>query len=290
MNFTHGKELLELCQTHHMSISQIMFLRETKYLEQDPASVTQKMEHAYTIMKQSIHRALNENMISMGGMIGGESKKLNALRLSGKNICGSLISKAITYAVGVLEVNASMGLIVAAPTAGSSGVIPGVLCAAQEEYHLEDSLIIDSLYTAAAVGYLITRNATTAGAEGGCQAEVGSASAMAAAAITQLMGGSPEQCLDAASFALINILGLVCDPVGGLVEVPCQNRNAMGASNAIISAEIALSGISNVVPVDEAIEIMYNVGRSLPASLRETSLGGTATSISACRSCHRKSS
>ena len=307
MNFTHGKELLELCQTHHMSISQIMFLRETKYLEQDPASVTQKMEHAYTIMKQSIHRALNENLISMGGMIGGESKKLNALRLSGKNICGSLISKAITYAVGVLEVNASMGLIVAAPTAGSSGVIPGVLCAAQEEYHLEDSLIIDSLYTAAAVGYLITRNATTAGAEGGCQAEVGSACAMGAAlyawilglnnslieyaaAITQIMGGSPEQCLDAASFALINILGLVCDPVGGLVEVPCQNRNAMGASNAIISAEIALGGISNVVPVDEAIEIMYNVGRSLPASLRETSLGGTATSISACRSCHRKSS
>ena len=181
-----------------------------------------------------------------------------------------------------------MGLIVAAPTAGSSGVLPGVLCAAQEEYQLTDAEIIEVLYTASAIGYLITRNATTAGAEGGCQAEVGSASAMAAAAMTQLRGGTPKQCLDAAAFALINILGLVCDPVGGLVEVPCQNRNAMGASNALISAEIALSGIQSVVPIDEAIEIMYRVGRSLPMSLRETAQGGTATSPSACQACKTK--
>ena len=265
-----------------------MFLRETTYLEQDSVEVTQKMERAYDIMKQSIHRALNEDLIGMGGMIGGESKHLDALRKSGKNICGTLISKAITYAVGVLEVNASMGLIVAAPTAGSSGVLPGVLCAMQEEYTLEDAVIIQALYTAAAVGYLITRNATTAGAEGGCQAEVGSASAMAAAAVTQLMGGTPSQCLDAASFALINILGLVCDPVGGLVEIPCQNRNAMGASNALVSAEIALSGIQSVVPVDEAIEVMYRVGRSLPVQLRETSQGGTAVAPSACHACKTK--
>ena len=144
------------------------------------------------------------------------------------------------------------------------------------------------MYTASAIGYLITRNATTAGAEGGCQAEVGSASAMAAAAMTQLRGGTPKQCMDAASFALINILGLVCDPVGGLVEIPCQNRNAMGASNALISAEIALSGIPSVVPLDESIEIMYRVGRSLPMSLRETAQGGTATSPSACHACKVK--
>lgn len=239
-------------------------------------------------MKQAIHRALTEDLISTGGMIGGESKQMNALRKAGKNICGPLVSKAITYAVGVLEVNASMGLIVAAPTAGSSGVIPGVLCAAQEEYNMEDAVIIQALYTAAAVGYLITRNATTAGAEGGCQAEVGSASAMAAAAMTQLMGGTPAQCLDAASFALINVLGLVCDPVGGLVEIPCQNRNAMGASNALVSAEIALSGIQSVVPIDEAIEVMYRVGRSLPVTLRETSQGGTAMAPSACHACQTK--
>ena len=288
MNFTNGKQLLELCEEKHMPISQIMFLRETNYLEQDSVKVNQKMSHVYTIMKQAIHRALSEDLISMGGMIGGESKQLNALRMEGKNICGPLVSKAITYAVGVLEVNASMGLIVAAPTAGSSGVIPGVLCAAQEEFKLTDAEIIEALYTASAIGYLITRNATTAGAEGGCQAEVGSASAMAAAAVTQLRGGSPKQCMDAAAFALINILGLVCDPVGGLVEVPCQNRNAMGASNALISAEIALSGIQSVVPIDEAIEIMYRVGRSLPMSLRETAQGGTATSPSACHACKIK--
>lgn len=288
MNFTSGKQLLDICSEKSISISQAMFLRETTYLEQDSVEVTQKMERAYDIMKQSIHRALNEDLIGMGGMIGGESKHLDALRKSGKNICGTLISKAITYAVGVLEVNASMGLIVAAPTAGSSGVLPGVLCAMQEEYTLEDAVIIQALYTAAAVGYLITRNATTAGAEGGCQAEVGSASAMAAAAITQLMGGTPSQCLDAASFALINILGLVCDPVGGLVEIPCQNRNAMGASNALVSAEIALSGIQSVVPVDEAIEVMYRVGRSLPVQLRETSQGGTAVAPSACHACKTK--
>lgn len=288
MNFTNGKQLLDLCQKHQLTISQIMFHRETDYLEQDPITVTQKMSLAYNIMKQSIHRALNEDLVGMGGMIGGESKQLNRLRLEGKNLCGSLVSKAITYAVGVLETNASMGLIVAAPTAGSSGVIPGVLCAAQEEFHLTDAEIVEALYTASAIGYLITRNATTAGAEGGCQAEVGSASAMAAAAITQLMGGSPKQCTDAAAFALINILGLVCDPVGGLVEVPCQNRNAMGASNALISAEIALSGIQSVVPIDEAIDIMYRVGRSLPMSLRETAQGGTATSPSACQACKSK--
>ena len=288
MNFTNGKQLLELCEKNQLTISQIMFRREKDYLEQDPVIITQKMAHAYNIMKQSIHRALKEDLVGMGGMIGGESKQLNKLRLEGKNICGSLVSKAITYAVGVLETNASMGLIVAAPTAGSSGVIPGVLCSAQEEFNLTDAEIIEALYTASAIGYLITRNATTAGAEGGCQAEVGSASAMAAAAITQLMGGSPKQCMDAAAFALINILGLVCDPVGGLVEVPCQNRNAMGASNALISAEIALSGIPSVVPIDEAIEVMYRVGRSLPMSLRETAQGGTATSPSACQACKSK--
>ena len=285
MNFTNGKQLLEICSEKHIPISQAMFLRETDYLEQDPVEVTCKMEHAYDIMKQAIHRALTEDLISTGGMIGGESKQMNALRKAGKNICGPLVSKAITYAVGVLEVNASMGLIVAAPTAGSSGVIPGVLCAAQEEYNMEDAVIIQALYTAAAVGYLITRNATTAGAEGGCQAEVGSASAMAAAAMTQLMGGTPSQCLDAASFALINILGLVCDPVGGLVEYPCQNRNAAGVANALVAAELSLAGIHQFIPFDEMLDTMYAVGRRIPIELRETALGGCAATPSACAKC-----
>ena len=286
MNFINGKQLLEICSEKHIPISQAMFLRETDYLEQDPVDVTRKMERAYDIMKQAIHRALTEDLISTGGMIGGESKQMDALRKAGKNICGPLVSKAIAYAVGVLEVNASMGLIVAAPTAGSSGVIPGVLCAAQEEYNMEDAVIIQALYTAAAVGYLITRNATTAGAEGGCQAEVGIASAMAASAAVELLGGTPLQCTYAASTVLMNMLGLVCDPVGGLVEYPCQNRNAAGVSNALIAAEMSLAGITQFIPLDEMIDAMYTVGKKLPAELRETALGGCAATPSACEKCH----
>ena len=218
-------------------------------------------------------------------MIGGESRKLHTLRENGKNICGDVVSKAIAYAVGVLEVNASMGLIVAAPTAGSSGVIPGVFCSLQENFRFTDEEICKVLFNAAAVGYLITRNATTAGAEGGCQAEVGAASAMAASAAVELLGGTPAQCLDAASFAIVNILGLVCDPIGGLVENPCQNRNAMGASNALISAELSMAGIRSITPIDETIGVMYAVGRSIPSELRETSLGGMAVAKSACEAC-----
>ena len=219
-------------------------------------------------------------------MVGGEAAKLNNRRSAGgKSPCGSLVSKAITYAMGVLEVNASMGLIVAAPTAGSSGVIPGTFLAIQEEYNFTDDEMIMALFHAGAVGYIIALNATIAGAEGGCQAEVGSASSMAASAITELLGGSPSQSLYAASSAIANLLGLVCDPIGGLVEAPCQQRNAMGVSNALICSEIALCGIRTVVPFDETVAVMYQVGRSMPHELKETALGGLAKAPSACGSC-----
>ena len=255
MNFTNGAELLEYCEKEHKKISEAMFERETTFLEQDPEKTREKMEKAWAIMQASTKKPLKENIVSMGGMIGGESRKLHTLRENKKNLCGDVVSKAIAYAVGVLEVNASMGLIVAAPTAGSSGVIPGVCCSLQENYGFTDEEICQALFNAAAVGYLITRNATTAGAEGGCQAEVGAASAMAASAAVELFGGTPAQCLDAASFAIVNILGLVCDPIGGLVENPCQNRNAMGASNALISAELSLAGIRSITPIDETIGV-----------------------------------
>ncbi len=286
MNFRDGKELLAFCKEHQCKISEAMIEREVQDIERSKEETMEKMQTAWSIMKKSIERSLTEDVRSMGGLIGGESKKLKQLREDGKNICGSVISKAISYAVGVLEVNASMGLIVAAPTAGSSGVMPGTMCAMQEEFGFTDAEIIQALFNASAIGYLITRNATTAGAEGGCQAEVGSASAMAASAVTELMGGTIEQCFDAASFALINLLGLVCDPVGGLVEFPCQLRNAQGATTALTSAEMALSGIKCPVPLDETIEIMYRVGKSIPSELRETSLGGMATSKGACSHCN----
>ena len=224
----------------------------------------------------------------MGGLIGGEARKLSLHAQEKKGLCGNLLQKAITYAMATLETNASMGLIVAAPTAGSAGVVPGMMLALQECYRISDQRIIDALYNAGAVGYLAMRNATVAGAVGGCQAEIGVASAMAAFCSRGAHGGvTPQQCLDAASTVLMNMLGLVCDPVGGLVEYPCQNRNAAGVANALVAAEMALSGIHQLIPFDQMLDTMYTVGRHLPAELRETALGGCAATPAACAACGR---
>ena len=288
MDFKKAAELLSLCKEYDKPISQIMMDREWEMTEKPLDEIRSRMAVSLQIMKDATKEAINQPSQSMGGLIGGESRKLSDLQSSGKNIAGNLISKAIAYSMGVLEVNASMGLIVAAPTAGSSGVIPGVLLALQEEYDFTDDQIIDALFTCSAIGYLAMLNATVAGAVGGCQAEIGVAAAMAAAAVVELMGGTPEQCTDAASTVLMNMLGLVCDPVGGLVEYPCQNRNASGASNAIVAAEISLAGIHQLIPLDEMMDIMYTVGKKLPAELRETALGGCALSPSACAKCKIK--
>ncbi|MEQ2364211.1 L-serine ammonia-lyase, iron-sulfur-dependent, subunit alpha [Coprococcus sp. CLA-AA-H190] len=288
MDFKKAAELLSLCKEYDKPISQIMMDRECEMTEKPLDEIRSRMAVSLQIMKDATKEAINQPSQSMGGLIGGESRKLSDLQSSGKNIAGNLISKAIAYSMGVLEVNASMGLIVAAPTAGSSGVIPGVLLALQEEYDFTDDQIIDALFTCSAIGYLAMLNATVAGAVGGCQAEIGVAAAMAAAAVVELMGGTPEQCTDSASTVLMNMLGLVCDPVGGLVEYPCQNRNASGASNAIVAAEISLAGIHQLIPLDEMMDIMYTVGKKLPAELRETALGGCALSPSACAKCKIK--
>ena len=288
MDFKKAAELLSLCKEYDKPISQIMMDRECEMTEKPLDEIRSRMAVSLQIMKDATKEAINQPSQSMGGLIGGESRKLSDLQSSGKNIAGNLLSKAIAYSMGVLEVNASMGLIVAAPTAGSSGVIPGVLLALQEEYDFTDDQIIDALFTCSAIGYLAMLNATVAGAVGGCQAEIGVAAAMAAAAVVELMGGTPEQCTDAASTVLMNMLGLVCDTVGGLVEYPCQNRNASGASNAIVAAEISLAGIHQLIPLDEMMDIMYTVGKKLPAELRETALGGCALSPSACAKCKIK--
>lgn len=288
MDFKKAAELLSLCKEYDKPISQIMMDRECEMTEKPLDEIRSRMAVSLQIMKDATKEAINQPSQSMGGLIGGESRKLSDLQSSGKNIAGNLLSKAIAYSMGVLEVNASMGLIVAAPTAGSSGVIPGVLLALQEEYDFTDDQIIDALFTCSAIGYLAMLNATVAGAVGGCQAEIGVAAAMAAAAVVELMGGTPEQCTDAASTVLMNMLGLVCDPVGGLVEYPCQNRNASGASNAIVAAEISLAGIHQLIPLDEMMDIMYTVGKKLPAELRKTALGGCALSPSACAKCKIK--
>ncbi len=285
MDFKNAKELLELCQVNQMSISQVMRQREITDGEMSAEEANERMHRALQIMKSSAADPISTPVKSMGGLIGGEARKLVDYQNAGKSLCGSVLSKAMGYAMAVLETNASMGLIVAAPTAGSAGVVPGTVLALQEAYGFTDDRIVDALFNAGAIGYLAMRNATVAGAVGGCQAEVGVASAMAASAAVELMGGTPEQCTSAASTVLMNLLGLVCDPVGGLVEYPCQNRNAAGVANALIAAEMALAGIVQLIPLDEMMDTMYAVGRKLPAELRETALGGCATAPSACAAC-----
>ena len=286
MDFKNTKELLTLCQDHQLPISEIMRQREIIVGETTDESVNSRMARVLEIMKDAAFSPVKTPVKSMGGLIGGEAQKLSRHLASGKGICGNVLEKAITYAMATLETNASMGLIVASPTAGSAGIVPGLLLALQEVYDFSDEDIQKALFNAGAIGYLAMRNATVAGAVGGCQAETGVAAAMAASAATELMGGTPLQCTYAASTVLMIMLGLVCDPVGGLVEYPCQNRNASGVAIALVAAEMSLAGITQLIPLDEMITIMFTVGKKLPTELRETALGGCATAPSACESCH----
>ena len=286
MDFKNAKELHALCQKKKLPISEVMRQREILLGETTAEIVDQRMDRVLEIMKDAAFSPIKDPVISMGGLIGGEARKLCEFHDLGKSLCGNVLGKGITYAMATLETNASMGLIVASPTAGSAGIVPGMMLALQEVYGFSDKKIRQALFNAGAIGYLAMRNATVAGAVGGCQAEVGIASAMAASAAVELLGGTPLQCTYAASTVLMNMLGLVCDPVGGLVEYPCQNRNAAGVSNALIAAEMSLAGIPQFIPLDEMIDAMYTVGKKLPAELRETALGGCAATPSACEKCH----
>ena len=287
MDFKNAGELLKICQEQDLLISGVMRQREIETGEISAELADNRMARAWEIMKESAATPIRRPGKSMGGLIGGEAKKLMDRYGAGKGMCGEVLGKGIAYAMAILETNASMGLIVAAPTAGSAGIVPGLLLALQERYECSDEKMVRTLFNAGAIGYLAMRNATVAGAVGGCQAEVGVASAMAASAAVELMGGTPGQSLDAASTVLMNMLGLVCDPVGGLVEYPCQNRNAAGVANGLIAAEMALAGIPQLIPLDEMMTIMYTVGKRMPSELRETALGGCATAPSACQTCSR---
>lgn len=210
MDFKNAQELLTLCEEKNLPISEIMRIREIELGETTAETVKEKMTRVLEIMKEAARSPIHKPVASMGGLIGGESRKLSLHAQQKKELCGDLLQKAITYAMATLETNASMGLIVASPTAGSAGIVPGLMLAMQEHYHFSDDTIIQALFNASAIGYLAMRNATVAGAVGGCQAEVGVASAMAASAAVELMGGTPEECTYAASTVLMNMLGLVC--------------------------------------------------------------------------------
>lgn len=282
MDFHNAEELIALCDINGKSIADIMREREETETEVSPEEIESRMLHSLEIMRNSVHKPLETVKKSVGGLIGGEASKLNEHCKSGKSICGSVLSKVLMYSQAVSEENASMGVIVAAPTAGSAGVLPAILFALEEEFDLDEKTVLDGLFTAGAIGCILMKNASVSGAEAGCQAEIGSASAMAAAAAVVMMGGTPVQAFDAASIALSNLLGLVCDPLAGLVEVPCQSRNAVGAANALTCAEMALSGIKAVVPFTEMTEALIKVGRRMPRELKETALGGCAATPTGC--------
>ena len=238
------------------------------------------MRHMYRAMRDA-DTGYDPKARSASGMAGGAGEMLHIYNESGKNICGDFVGEVMEKAIKMGESNACMHRIVAAPTAGSCGVIPAVFLVAEKRLQLSEDIMIQAMFITAGIGAVIAENASVAGASGGCQAEIGSASAMAAAGLAYLQGGNARQIADAAAFALINMLGLACDPVGGLVEVPCIKRNVAGAVNALTSAQLAMAGIQSVIPADEVIDAMRRIGNDMPSSIKETSLGGLAVSPTA---------
>lgn len=275
--FKSGNELLKYCETNNTSISEAALAIETESYGTPREVIFERNRIILEVMKSSAVKATKEKVVSVSGIIGGDAKKMYDYAENGQNtLLDSKILKLMARGLSTSEVNASMGKIVAAPTAGAAGILPAVLTSVQEDKGFSDDELIKALMTTGAIGAIIMRNASVSGAVGGCQAETGSASAMAAAGLVEIMGGTPSQALDAASFALIHVMGLVCDPIAGLVEYPCLFRNSSGSVNAYISAEMALAGIKSIVPFDEVVKAMKEVGDQMSSNLKETALGGVA--------------
>lgn len=274
--YNNGAELLALVKERKSKISDIVMEKECKLSDMSLEEVRLKMKANLEVMKVSSESALNTEIKSVGGIIGGDAKRVEEYRKNNSTICGDTVNKVMARAFSTSEVNASMGKICAAPTAGASGIVPATIITVGESLNVSEELMVDGLFTASGIGEIIAKNATLSGAEGGCQAECGAAAAMAAAAIVEMAGGTPEMSLHAAATALKNIMGLICDPIAGLVEAPCAKRNASGSINAMLSADLALAGVQSIIPFDEVVEAMYKVGKSLPSELRETALGGIA--------------
>ncbi|NLM05539.1 MAG: L-serine ammonia-lyase, iron-sulfur-dependent, subunit alpha [Tissierellia bacterium] len=268
--------MVKIATDRGVKISELMIEEEMRSSGKSREEIVSKMQKSLDVMKSAVKEGI-AGVTSTSGMTGGDAKKIHEYIENGKFITDTTLLKAVCYAVATNEVNASMGVICATPTAGSSGILPGVMIAIQEKYAFEDDSIVEAMFTAGAFGYVIANNASISGAAGGCQAEIGSASAMTAGALTELMGGTPRQAANAMAMAMKNMLGLACDPLAGLVEVPCIKRNGAGATNAILASELALANVETKVPWDEVIEAMFNIGQSMPAILRETALGGLAT-------------
>ncbi len=269
-------ELVDQATAQGARISQIVLVDQAEQMDTEPQVLFRKMRENYHVMQESIQKGADPDIKSTSGLTGGDAWKLYSVYEKKKSLTGSFMAGAMWRALAVSELNAAMGRIVAAPTAGSCGILPAAIVTMQEEYSLDEYDCVMALFTASAVGMVIGNNASLAGASGGCQAECGSASAMAAAAIVELAGGTPQMSGEACAIAIKNILGLVCDPVAGLVEIPCIKRNAGGVTTAFMAAELALAGITSHIPADETILAMKRIGDTMPASLRETAEGGLA--------------
>ena len=269
-------ELVAEAERSGKKISELVLDDQAAVCETSKEKLYKKMFKSFRITQSSVEDGMEEDTRSVSGLTGGSAWKMKQQVDAGKNICGSLFGHAMTMALAVSETNACMGKIVAAPTAGSCGILPAVLLSVMEEKNIPEEDVVMSLFTASALGLVIANKASIAGAEGGCQAECGSASAMAAGALVEMCGGTPQMVADACAIAIKNILGLVCDPVAGLVEIPCIKRNAMGTANAFTAAELALAGITSAIPVDEVIWAMKKVGDSMAVTLKETGEGGLA--------------
>lgn len=298
------EELVQAATQAGTPISHLVLHQQAAQLEQSVEEVFAQMEQTYQVMADCIEPGCDPNLRSTSGLTGGSAFLMRKASEENRTLTGSVLSGALYRALAVSELNAAMGRVVAAPTAGSCGILPGVLLTMEQEKGFARKDCVMALFTASAVGMVIATNASVAGAQGGCQAECGSAAAMAAAALVELAGGTPEMVSHAVAIALKNILGLVCDPVAGLVEIPCIKRNAAGAAGAFVAAELALAGIPSAIPADETIWAMKKVGDAMSSSLKETAEGGLAVtptglklhqqvfgnsdpvSCSGCRGCH----
>lgn len=272
------QELVSAAENGGMKISELVLQDQAESMETEPEELFKTMQDSFEVMKKAVETGQKSDQRSMSGLTGGEGYAMKAYsETADGGLCGTFMTRAIARALAVAGCNASMGRIVAAPTAGSCGILPGCLVSLYEDRGFDEHNLVMSMFTAGAFGMVIANNACIAGAQGGCQAECGSASGMAAAALVEIMGGTPAQCADACAIAIVNQLGLVCDPVAGLVEIPCIKRNVSGLMIAFSSADMALAGVAPKIPADECVDAMREVGNALPAALRETAGGGLAT-------------
>ncbi|NLB19584.1 MAG: L-serine ammonia-lyase, iron-sulfur-dependent, subunit alpha [Clostridium sp.] len=276
MNIKNGEELLKRCAEENLSIGEFVIRQEMEESGLGREEIYEKMVENLRVMEFSTSKGINEKVISVSGLIGGDAHRMGKYLKQGKSVTGGVMIKAMGYALSCSEVNASMGKIVACPTAGACGILPAVMMTMKEEHDLDEETLIMGLFASAGIGAIIAQNATISGAEGGCQAECGSASAMAAGAVVEMMGGTPDMCLHAGAIVFKNTLGLVCDPIAGLVEVPCAKRNAAGAVSALTAADLVLAGVKSRIPFDDTVDAMYQIGKLMPEALRETGVGGLA--------------